>query len=73
MTKFGFTIRTRDGGLVDNLVVPGQDQAEAEAKLRQIYRHCRIVEVRVIAGPVPEGSNDLESLITLIAAEGRKP
>jgi len=73
MTKFGFTIRTRDGGLVDNLVIPGIDQVEAEAKLRQVYRHCKIVEVRVIAGAVPDGATDLESLITLIASEGRKP
>lgn len=73
MTKFGFTIRTRDGGLVDNLVIPGDDQAHAEAKLRQVYRHCRIVQVRVIAGPIPDGSTDLETLITLIASEGRKP
>jgi hypothetical protein len=73
MTKFGFTIRTRDGSLVDNLVIQGRDQVEAETKLRQVYRQCRIVSMRVIAGPVPDGSTDLESLITLIAAEQRKP
>jgi hypothetical protein len=73
MTKFGFTIRTRDGGLVDNLVIQGRDQVEAEVKLRQVYRHCKIINMRVIAGPVPDSSADLESLITLIAAEQRKP
>ena len=73
MTKFGFTIRTRDGGLVDNLVIQGRDQVEAETKLRQVYRHCKIINMRVIEGPVPDGSLDLESLITLIAAEQRKP
>jgi hypothetical protein len=73
MTKFGFTIRTRDGGLVDNLLIQGRDQVEAETKLRQVYRHCKIINVRVIAGSVPDGSTDLESLITLIAAEQRKP
>jgi hypothetical protein len=31
------------------------------------------VQVRVIAGPVPDGATDLESLINLIAAEPRKP
>lgn len=73
MTKFGFTIRTRDGSLVDNLVIPGLDQVEAESKLRQVYRHCRVVEVRVIAGPAPEGATDLEGLITLIASGEREP
>jgi hypothetical protein len=73
MTKFGFTIRTRDGSLVDNLVIQGQDQVEAEKKLRQVYRQCKVVNVRVIAGPAPEGATDLEALITLIASEDPKP
>lgn len=43
-TKFGFRIRTRDGGLVDNLVIAGRDEADAVRKLRQMYRECEIVE-----------------------------
>lgn len=43
LTKFGFRIRTRVGLVVDNLLIPGRDAAEAERKLRQIYRDCEIL------------------------------
>ena len=42
MMKFGFKIRTRGGMVVDNLQIPGRDQADAEKKLMQIYRFCEI-------------------------------
>jgi hypothetical protein len=34
MMKFGFKIRTRSGLVVDNLLIPGRDQADAERKLK---------------------------------------
>ena len=46
--KFGFKIRTRSGLVVDNLLIPGKDQADAERKLTQIYRHCEILESKTI-------------------------
>ena len=48
MTKFGFKIRTRSGLVVDNLLIPGKDQADAERKLNQIYRHCEILESKSV-------------------------
>ena len=48
MTKFGFVIRTRSGLTVDNLVIHGRDQADAERKLSQMYLHFEILERRVI-------------------------
>jgi hypothetical protein len=44
LTKYGFRIKTRVGLVVDNLLIPGRDPAEAERKLRQIYRDCEILE-----------------------------
>ena len=44
LTKFGFRIRTRVGLIVENLLIPGRDAAEAERKLLQIYRGCEILE-----------------------------
>lgn len=69
MTKFGFTIRTRGGSLVSNLVIQGRDQAEAENKLRQVYHHCTIMQVRALEDAA---ASDFEAVISLIAAEGRK-
>ena len=48
MTKFGFVIRTRSGLTVDNLVIHGRDQADAERKLGQMYLHFEILKCQVI-------------------------
>lgn len=44
LTKYGFRIRTRVGFVVDKLMIHGRDHAEAQRKLRQIYRDCEILE-----------------------------
>jgi hypothetical protein len=43
MQKFDFSILTRDGQKVESVVIAGRDQAEAERKLRQMYRYCEVV------------------------------
>ena len=48
MNKFCFVIKTRSGLTVDNLVIHGRDQADAERKLGQMYLHFEILERRVI-------------------------
>ena len=42
--KYGFRIRTRSGLIVDNLLIHGRDEIDAERKLRQMYQHCKILE-----------------------------
>ena len=46
-TKYGFRIRTRDGLLVENLMIHGRDEADAQRKLAQMYRNCEVLECRV--------------------------
>jgi hypothetical protein len=41
--KYGFRIRTRSGLIVDNLLIHGRDEADAERKLRQMYQYCEIL------------------------------
>ncbi|MBI1174541.1 MAG: hypothetical protein GC139_04655 [Sideroxydans sp.] len=43
MLKFSFSLKTRDGQTVDNIIIAARDLADAERKLRQMYRHCEIV------------------------------
>ncbi|MBU0688748.1 MAG: hypothetical protein KJ850_10480 [Gammaproteobacteria bacterium] len=43
MHKFYFSIKTRDGLPIARLMISGRDQAEAERKLKQMYRHCEII------------------------------
>lgn len=70
MTKFGFKIRTHSGLVVDNLLIPGKDQADAERKLTQIYRKCQILESKsVTQPPMREESIDMDGLISLIARQ----
>ena len=45
--KFGFRIRTRSGLIVDNLLIHGKDEVDAERKLRQMYQHCNILRCTV--------------------------
>ena len=68
-TKYGFRIRTRDGLVVDHLMIHGRDPADAERKLMQMYRQCEVLEcrphgaARAAAGPAPT----FEEVIALVA------
>ncbi len=67
--KFGFRIRTRVGVIVDNLTIHGRDQAEAQHKLRQMYRDCEILEcLRIEDQPrghsAPSSYEDILDLIS---------
>ena len=67
MTKYGFRIRTRDGLVVDRLMIPGDDLDDAKRKLRQIYRDCEILECvchREGHAPAIDGFEDVANLIT---------
>jgi hypothetical protein len=75
-TKFGFRIRTRQGLIVEHLMIHGRDEADAERKLRQMYLHCEILERSVMQPATmqpslasPSGSADgtsFEEIVSLI-------
>ena len=69
MIKFGFRIKTRNGMVVDNLIVAAPNRAEAERKLTQIYHHCEVLACQELQQAVKD-SFDLESAIDLI---GKQP
>jgi len=56
-TKFGFRIRTRQGLVVEHLMIHGRDEADAERKLRQMYLHCEILERSVMQPAVMQPSS----------------
>ena len=68
-TKFGFRIRTRDGLVVENLMIHGRDEADAQRKLTQMYRHCEVLESRVqsAAGASPGPRATFEEVIELVS------
>lgn len=67
-TKYGFRIRTRDGLVVDNLMIHGRDEADAQRKLTQMYRNCEVLECRVRrAASAPAGHPaTFEEVIALV-------
>lgn len=72
MEKFGFRIQTRAGMTVDNLIIHGIDREQAEAKLKQMYHHCTILECKVVDEVARGDGTDLEGAITLIIGQDRK-
>ena len=73
MMKFGFKIRTRSGLVVDNLLIPGKDQADAERKLNQIYRNCEILETKTVQQTsAREETMDIDGIISLISHQDRE-
>jgi hypothetical protein len=76
-TKFGFRIRTRQGLIVEHLMIHGRDEADAERKLRQMYLHCEILERSVMQPAVmqptlssPAAASDgstFEEIVSLIS------
>jgi hypothetical protein len=76
-TKFGFRIRTRQGLIVEHLMIHGRDEADAERKLRQMYLHCEILERSVMqpammqpspgsSSSTPDGTS-FEEIVSLIS------
>ena len=68
ITKYGFRVRTRVGLVVDNLMIHGRDQADAQRKLRQMYQGCEILECVCHAGAGRSSAANFEEVLGLIAA-----
>ena len=66
--KYSFRIRTRSGSVVENLLIYGKDEQDAERRLRQIYLGCEIVETKRLLVPV-QRSNPVtyEEVVDLIS------
>lgn len=66
LIKYGFRIRTRVGLVVDNLMIHGRDEAEAQRKLRQMYRDCEVIECVCHHGAARTPAANYEQVINLI-------
>lgn len=65
-TKYAFRIRTRLGVVVDNLMIHGRDEFEAQRKLQQMYRGCQIIECVCHRGTVRVPVSSFEEVANLI-------
>jgi hypothetical protein len=68
MTRYGFSIRTRSGQRVDNIMIMAASLADAERRLKQMYVHCEILECRAQTLTRRIDTLDIEGVIGMIAA-----
>ena len=69
MTKFEFSVLTRDGQKVDSILISGKDQEDAERKLRQMYHHCEIIlcEVKQDLQKQSSQAASVEEILSIIS------
>lgn len=48
LTKYVYKIRCRNGAVVENLQILGNNEEEANRKLQQMYTHSTILEVHAL-------------------------
>lgn len=70
VSKYSFRVRTRNGSVVENILIAGQDQKDAERKLLQMYMGCEILDSRChSAMPTARpGSASYEDVMNMITA-----
>jgi len=68
MTKFDFSVKTRDGSKIVSVVIAAADQEDAERRLRQMYRDCEVLscQVREVEDKA-RPSASLEDILSLIS------
>jgi hypothetical protein len=68
MLKFDFSVKTREGQKIESIVIGGMDRADAERKLKQMYRHCEVlrcdIKGRVQRPGIAHSVDDILSLIS---------
>lgn len=66
MTKFEFSIRTRNGQRVDKITIQAEGRAAAEKRLLQMYLHCEVLECVERTPEIRQENLDVEGIINLI-------
>ncbi len=71
LSKYSFRVRTRNGAVVENILIAGQDEKDAERKLLQMYVGCEILDSHLhsamtMTRPGHASFEDVMNLITTI-------
>ena len=69
MLKFNFSLLTRDGQKVENILIAGHDQPDAERKLRQMYLHCEVThcDIQQESSKQSTQATSVEEILSLIS------
>ncbi len=68
--KYGFKLRTRNGSLVERVMIAADSEEHARRKLLQMYPLCHVLEAWDEALNLPFVAPSFESLADLIANNG---
>ena len=68
--KFGFKVRTRNGSIVERILISAESEKEAQDKLFQMYYRCEILEAWRESAQARIASASFEDLADLIARDG---
>ena len=64
--KYGFRVRTRNGAVVERVLISADSEEEARSKLAQMYYQCEVLATwRDIPAPRVAGSS-FEELVDLL-------
>ncbi len=67
LEKIGFRIRTRNGAVLDHLLIQAADETEARAKLLRMYPLCEVLASWTeTPGASPSSSKSFEDLVDLL-------
>lgn len=68
MLKFYFSVQTQSGQKVENILIAGKDQPDAERKLRQMYYHCEVIRCEMKQEEKRPGqAASVEDILSLIS------
>jgi len=67
MLRFYFSLQTQSGQVVENILIAGTDQPDAERKLRQMYCHCQVTRCEIKQEEMKLGqAASVEGILSLI-------
>ncbi len=67
LEKIAFRIRTRNGALLDHLLIQAIDEEEARAKLLRMYPQCEVLACWAeTAGTTPSSGKSFEDVVDLL-------
>ena len=56
--------------MVENILIAGTDQPDAERKLRQMYRHCKVTHCEIKQEEMKPGqATSVEGILSLIGRD----
>lgn len=67
LEKYGFRVRTRNGAVVDRVLIHASSEDEARARLGKMYQHCEILSSWRETLSAPISGSSFEELVDILS------